>query len=708
MAYLINRYSGETLVVLEDGTLDTTTSLGLLGRNYSGYGEIQNENFLFLLENFANNRPPARPLSGQLWYNSSDGTLNIYNGVEWRNSSSATVSNIQPAEKIAGSFWVDSNTNQLYVFNNDAWNLVGPEGVDGFQATRLKSVSLLDTSSIPHAVILLQIDGVTIGIISNTDFDIRSSNAIPGFTSVSKGINLISTTAFTGSLQGNAASATRLETARNINGVPFSGVSDIVVTANTTNSLSPGDYILGSAFNGSIARSWSVSASTNNIAGKIVARDSAGDFSAGTITANLVGNVTGNVTAATGTSTFNIAVANEFIGANLSGNASTATALETSRNINGVPFNGTNDITVPADAFTLTNNRLAPNVVQSDLTTLGVLNSLFVENAGVQVGSTLKLYYNDDADIDLIESESEFGLVLSASWSAGDTNLERLFLNSPARSAAIGMEGRLTLRPPVTGGANLGGPNYRYNRIFGNSLNSPTLETQAINSTSGDNNITVGSNLIVSGNLVVNGVTTTINSIEVAIDDLSFTVAKNASSPTAANGAGLYVGGALANLSYSATGDKWTINKALDAGNNNFITTGLFQGTATAARYADLAENYQADTQITAGTVVCFGGSAEVTICNVDDCRRVAGIVSTNPAYLMNTDLNGENVVAIALQGRVPCKVTGKIRKGDMLVSAGNGCARASDEPKLGAVIGKALEDFDGKEGIIEVVVGRL
>lgn len=707
MAYLINRYSGQSLVVLEDGTLDTTTSLGLLGRNYSGYGEIQNENFVYLLENFANNRPPARPLSGQLWFKTDDQTLNIFNGTEWRNASTATISSAAPTEKTNGSFWFDSDTNQLYVFNNDTWNLVGPEGIDGFPSTRLKSEVLYDTAGLSHPVISIQINGITVGIISNTDFEIRSSSAVPGFTSLAKGINLSSAVTLSGSVTGNADTATRLETARNINGVPFSGASDITITSNTTQSLTPGEYITGSSFNGSTAREWSVSASSSNVPGKVVARDSSGSFSAGTITADFVGDLTGNVTATSGTSTFDVAIANEFIGANLSGNASTATALETSRNINGVPFNGTNDITITANAFTLTNNRLAPNVVQSDLTTVGVLNSLFVENAGVQVGSTLKLYYNDEADVDLIESSNEFGLVLSASWGANDENLERLFLNSPARAAALGMEGRITLRPPVTGGANIGGANYRYNRMFANNINVPTVETQTINSTAGDNNITVGSNLIVAGNLVVNGVTTTINSIEVAIDDLTFTVAKNAANPTAANGAGLYVGGALANISYSATGDKWTINKALDAGNNNITTTGLFQGTATSARYADLAENYLADQKYAPGTVLEFGGVAEVTLAS-DETRRVAGIVSSNPAFIMNDELKGETVVALALQGRVPCRVRGKIYKGDMLVSGGNGYARPTTDPKIGTIIGKALEDFEGIDGIIEVVVGRL
>jgi hypothetical protein len=128
---------------------------------------------------------------------------------------------------------------------------------------------------------------------------------------------------------------------------------------------------------------------------------------------------------------------------------------------------------------------------------------------------------------------------------------------------------------------------------------------------------------------------------------------------------------------------------------------------ATSAQYADLAENYAADAEYEPGTVLHFGGSQEVTLCDEDMCRRVAGVVSTNPAYLMNGDLQGF-AAAVALQGRVPCKVRGSVRKGDMMVSAGGGYARAEDNPVLGSVIGKALENFDGLEGVIEVVVGRV
>jgi hypothetical protein len=128
---------------------------------------------------------------------------------------------------------------------------------------------------------------------------------------------------------------------------------------------------------------------------------------------------------------------------------------------------------------------------------------------------------------------------------------------------------------------------------------------------------------------------------------------------------------------------------------------------ATSAQYADLAEKYTADADYAPGTVVMFGGAAEVTICSNDACRRVAGVISTNPSYIMNGALKGAHVATVALTGRVPCRVTGTVRKGDLMVSAGNGTARAEADPKVGTVIGKALADFDGADGVIEVVVGR-
>jgi hypothetical protein len=120
-----------------------------------------------------------------------------------------------------------------------------------------------------------------------------------------------------------------------------------------------------------------------------------------------------------------------------------------------------------------------------------------------------------------------------------------------------------------------------------------------------------------------------------------------------------------------------------------------------------LAENYVGDNAYVPGTVVDFGGTAEVTASTDDMSVCVAGVVSTQPGYVMNVGLEGENVVTLALTGRVPTKVTGPITKGDMLVSNGDGRARAETLPRVGSVIGKALENFAGDAGVIEVVLGR-
>ena len=165
--------------------------------------------------------------------------------------------------------------------------------------------------------------------------------------------------------------------------------------------------------------------------------------------------------------------------------------------------------------------------------------------------------------------------------------------------------------------------------------------------------------------------------------------------------------GTLSSLSVTGnttTGNLLTGGQVSATGN---VIGSYFVGTATSAQYADIAENYTADAAYEPGTVLEFGGSKEVTIA-ADETVRVAGIVSTQPAHLMNSTLNSEHVVAVALLGRVPCRVRGTVAKGDMLIAADDGYARAKQNPMMGTVIGKALEASTGDHGIIEVVVGRL
>jgi hypothetical protein len=154
------------------------------------------------------------------------------------------------------------------------------------------------------------------------------------------------------------------------------------------------------------------------------------------------------------------------------------------------------------------------------------------------------------------------------------------------------------------------------------------------------------------------------------------------------------------------------IGNTFTTGSNT--TTGVFTGNfslSTGSRlnatYADLAEKYVSDAEYAPGTVLVFGGEQEVTLANTFDSTRVAGVVTTNPAYTMNNDCQGEHVVNVALQGRVPVKVTGNVAKGDLMVTGENGRAIANNEARAGTIIGKSLENFTGTEGTIEVAVGR-
>ena len=605
MAYIINRFSGQQLVVLEDGTLDTSTSLGLLGRNYTGYGETQNENFLFLLENFANENPPSRPITGQTWYNTDVGALNVYSGTAWTPVGSAIVSDTEP-EGFDGGIWYKDTTDQLFVYDSGLWKLIGPEAIEGFGTTKILAETIIDSNGTAHAAIKVVVDGTVLAVCVDDAFTIDDANAIPGFSILQAGTNISTARPVIGSLIGNAESASKLNPGRTINGVYFDGQTDITITSSTTNTLSKGTYLTGANFNGSTATTWSVDASSSNVIGKIVARDSAGDFSAGTITANLLGDVSGNVTAASGTSTFNIVSANEFIGATLSGNAFTATKLQTARTINTVLFDGSANITVPAAGNTLTGTQLATNIVDSNLTNVGTLSALDVAGAtGITLGgpstsvAPLRIYL-DASTIPTLHSRNS-GIRFTV-----------LDPTQPSNTAVISMVNAATALA-------LGG------------LNAPAM-------------------------IPVNTGTT----------DLGISTAK------------------------------W-----------NNVHANFFVGTATAAQYADLAEKYVSDQEYEPGTVLEFGGEFEVTLAD-DGSNKLAGIVSTDPAYLMNSECVGNYVVAIALQGRAPCKIRGKIHKGDMLMSAGGGYGRKAINPQIGTIIGKALADFDGTSGVIEVAVGRV
>lgn len=484
MPYTINKYSGEQLVVLEDGTIDTSTSIGLVGRNYVGYGETQNENFVYLLENFANEFAPSRPLAGQTWFDTSPDAkiLNVYDGASWHPVGNAIVSKAAPENPSTGQLWIDSDTNQLFVFSNSEWRFVGPEGVENFGITRARSTSLYDSDNILRPVILITVNDTVIGIVSGTAFTIRPDNGIIGFSILSAGLTLNSATVVKGDLVGNASSATQLETARKINNVGFDGRNDITITANTHKTLLRGSYLTGSDFNGSTETTWAVDASSSNQPGKVVARNAAGGFSAGVISADLAGNVT----ASSGTSKFDIIEANRFVGATLTGNAYSATKLQTARKINEVEFDGTQDVTVPASALTLTETTINPGVKFSSLEKVGTLIHLNTTDAGINIGNSLSLSLQ--ASIPTIESSETNGLLIKVKDSAVPGLFSDIALITSAQSLSASGINQPAFAPNfIHSGSpiNLGTSANKWDKIYANRLvgnaDTATLAVTSVN-----------------------------------------------------------------------------------------------------------------------------------------------------------------------------------------------------------------------------------
>lgn len=222
---------------------------------------------------------------------------------------------------------------------------------------------------------------------------------------------------------------------------------------------------------------------------------------------------------------------------------------------------------------------------------------------------------------------------------------------------------------------------------------------------SGD--INLGGNDITNGG-TFNGTATAVaaNSVALTTDTTGNYVQQGATSGSGISGSVNSEGGTFT-VTSNATAANTNSTIVFRDGSGNFAA-GTITAVATSAQYADLAERYHAGSPIEAGTVVCFGGDNEIEMCNEDGCTAVAGVVSTAPAFMMNREAGDDNTHPyVALAGRVPCKVMGSIKKGDLLMSAANGYAKAG-EFKGGAMVGKALENFDGETGTIEILVNLM
>ena len=421
-----------------------------------------------------------------------------------------------------------------------------------------------------------------------------------------------------------------------------------------------------------------------------------GNVTAGNIISNGVESITGNITggniltaglvsAAGGlnTNTTVIATGNIRGGNIISNGLVTATSSITGNgilsigivsatgNIAGAYFAAANDINsggnVSAVGYTGTSISVVGNITGGNIITLGNIAANYVLGNGSQL-TGLPASYNNANVVTLL---SAFGS--NSISTAGNVTAGYLYTSATTIGGNISTTGNIT-------GGNITTILVTASEVFSSNIgNSGSNIFGSIASVAG--NVTVG-NIINHGSESVTGNISGGNLITAGILTVN-----SGNAVTAIVNAG---GNGIGNIGSSST----------------YFNTVFAQ--ATTALYADLAERYLADADYVPGTVLSFGGSAEVTVSQQDHDPLVAGIVSTDPAYCMNSGLTGDHVITVALSGRVPCLVVGPVTPGAMMVSAGNGRARAEANPAMGTVIGKAIQAFNGEVGTIEIVVGRL
>ena len=415
-------------------------------------------------------------------------------------------------------------------------------------------------------------------------------------------------------------------------------------------------------------------------------------------------------------------------GVNAEGNQNTtgsAATLTTARTIAGNSFDGSANITIASTQLsdtaqlarlagpTFTGNTSGENLtlsgdltVNGTTTTLNTSNTVVSDNlielnngvssnandSGILIerGST-----GDNAFIGWDESADKFifGTTTATGASTGNLTIASgtvvAALEGNADTATkLATARAIALTGAVTGTANFDGS-------AGISISTTATSDPTI-TLAGD--LSGSATLTNLGNATLTA-TIAANSVALGTDTTGNYVAAGATSGSGISGSVSSEGGTFT-VTSNATNANTGSTIVFRDGSGNF-SANVITATTTAARYADLAEKYAADGDIEAGTVVHFAGEGKVASCDTANCRSVAGIISTDPAYLMNSEADG---VALAISGRVPCKVTGAVAAGDLMVSAGNGMAMANNDAKIGTVIGKAIEAHAGGEGVIEVL----
>ena len=204
MAYTVTTTAGTTIATVADGTVNTTaTSITLIGKNYAGYGVFLNENYVQHLENFSNSTPPNAPLTGQLWYDNVNDILKVYNSTTntWKPISSSIAQSTAPSASISvtGDIWWDTTNAQLKVWSGSAWITIGPSYTSTSGTSGAVVETILDNTSTSRVVVKFYISNTVISVLSSTTPGFTPQTAIPGFSTIEPGLNLINQATLTGS-----------------------------------------------------------------------------------------------------------------------------------------------------------------------------------------------------------------------------------------------------------------------------------------------------------------------------------------------------------------------------------------------------------------------------------------------------------------------------------------------------------------------------
>ena len=599
MAYEVNKFNGIFITSVADGTIDTTTDLRLVGKNYAGYGEVQNENFVHLLENFANITAPPKAITGQIWFDTSAKKLKFYDGAKFKTAGGAEASASAPSGLSVGDFWWDTAAKQLYTYTGTEFTLIGPIASPDLGTSIISPAVVygtLATAEGPHTILKVIADSKTIAVISKTAFTLDTAkNTIDDFTVIKKGITLVK----------------------------------------SQTGVSSDDFVFwGTASN-----------------------------------ASKLGGFTADQYIKTGESAFISEVSFGDPGFQVGDGNDLRIRVEDGSDVIVENRLG-NDITFRITVTDVTDERDVA-VVKSTGIEPGITNAY-------ALGSTTKLWSN------VYATTFNGSLVGAVTGNTTGSHKGNVLSNDntvliDAATKQIGYAGANivgTLTGSVTGSASTA--------VNASQLNN--LEPSATVPGSAISTIAVRNS---SGNLIANQfVGIADNADRTFIDRTNARVDPTWNDSTAST---QYRTARLTATSYSIA--------ARDVSGN--ITANIFNGTATAARYADLAEKYLADQEYEVGTVVMIGGVKEVTAADVN--TRAVGVVSANPAYMMNSELQGGTY--IALKGRVPCKVYGSVRKGDRLVAGPRGTAIAA-HGNYANVFAVALESTGSDSiAIIEALV---